>query len=61
MYLSKLEDVFVQIVKCICPNWKMYLYKLSNVFFQIGRCICPKYKMYLSNVFECSEGILGAS
>ena len=27
-YLSNLSNVFVQIVKCICPNYKMYLSKL---------------------------------
>ena len=32
MYLSKLQNVFVQIDKCICPNCQMYLLKLTNVF-----------------------------
>ena len=27
MYLSKLQDVVVQIAKCICPNFQMYLSK----------------------------------
>ena len=29
-----LANVFVQIVKCICPNWEIYLSKLSNVAFK---------------------------
>ena len=40
MYLSKLQNVFVQIAKCICPNCKMYLPKLLTVFVQIAKCIC---------------------
>ena len=28
MYLSKFQNVFVQIAKCICPNFKMYFSKL---------------------------------
>ena len=32
MYLSKLQNVFVQISKSICPNCKMYLSKFQNVF-----------------------------
>ena len=40
MYLSKLENVFVQIGKCICPNGKMYLSKLVNVFVKIDKYIC---------------------
>ena len=31
-YLSTLQNVFVQIVKSICPNCKMYLSQLPNVF-----------------------------
>ena len=42
MYLSKLLNVFVQIVKCICPNCKMCLSELSNVCVQIAKYICPK-------------------
>ena len=34
MYLSKLQNVSVQIAKFICPNCKMYLSKLPNVFVQ---------------------------
>ena len=32
MYLSKLQNEFVQIAKSICPNCQMYLSKLQNVF-----------------------------
>ena len=37
MYLSKLDNVFVQIGKYICPNWKMYLSQLQKIFvnFQV--------------------------
>ena len=54
IYLTKLQNGFVQIAKCSCPNCKMYLSKLQNVFVQIAKCICPNWKMYLSilaNVF----------
>ena len=43
-----MQNVFVQIAKCICPNFKMYLSKLQIVFVQIAKCICPNCKMYLS-------------
>ena len=36
MYLSKWQNVFVQMIKCICPNGKMYLSKWQNVFVQIA-------------------------
>ena len=48
MFLSKFQNVFVRIAKCICPNYRMYLSKLQNVFVQIAKYICPNYKMYLS-------------
>ena len=35
LYLSKLQNIFVQTTNCICPNCKMYLSKLQNVFVQI--------------------------
>ena len=54
-YLSKLQNVFVQIskcicqiAKCICSNFKKYLSKLQNVFVQISECIYPNYTRYLS-------------
>ena len=40
MYSSKLETVFVQIEKYICPNWKMYLSKPQTVFVKIDKYIC---------------------
>ena len=43
MYLSKLQNEFVQIAKWICPNCKMYLSKLQNIFVQIAKCICPNW------------------
>ena len=45
MYLSKLQTVFVQIVKYICPNLLVYLFKLPNVFVQIKDGICLNWKM----------------
>ena len=50
VYLSKLENAFVQIAICICPNCQMYLPKLKNVFDQIVKCICPNCHMYLSKL-----------
>ena len=38
---SKFTIVFVQIDKCICPNWQMYLSKLQNVFVQTS--VLPKW------------------
>ena len=52
MYLYKLQNVFVQIAKCICPNCKMYLSKFLNVFVQIAKCICPNSKLYLSKLYK---------
>ena len=49
MYLSKSQNIFVQITKCICPNHKMYLSESRNVFVEITKYICPNYKSYLSN------------
>ena len=31
MYLSKNQNVFVQIAKYICKNWNMYLSKLLDI------------------------------
>ena len=45
MYLSKLLNVFVKILKCICPNCKMYLSKLQNIFVKVLKCICPIFLM----------------
>ena len=44
MYWSKIKksvfvqitNVFVQILKCICPNSKMYLSKIQNVLIEIA-------------------------
>ena len=57
MYLFKLQNVCVQIAKCIYPNCQMYLSKLPlnfqkkkkmrNVFVKIAKCNCPN----LPNVF----------
>ena len=40
-YLIKLSNVFVKIMKCICPNIEMYLSKFWNIHFQIHKFICP--------------------
>ena len=55
MYFCKLQDVFVQMAKCICPNCKMYLYKWQNVFVQIARCIWTNGKMCLSKLQDVFE------
>ena len=39
MYLSKLPTLFVQIEKCIYPNYQIYLSNFHNVFVQIAKCI----------------------
>ena len=36
MYLSKLQNVFVQIAKYICPNWYLYLSRLLTTLQ-----VCP--------------------
>ena len=40
-YLS--QNVFVEMVKCVCPYCKMYLSKLLNVFVKIAKCICQSW------------------
>ena len=56
MYLSRLLNVFVQILKCICTDFKMYLYRFQNVFVQISKCVCAKLKQKVQNyVFKCTE------
>ena len=45
-YLFKLQNVFVQIAKCICLNCQMYLSKLQIVSVRIAKCICPNCRMY---------------
>ena len=61
MYLSKLQNVFVQIAKCFCPNFKMYLSKLQNVHIQMqnicvqmAKCVCPKTGR-ANNMFETNQ------
>ena len=34
MYFSKLKNVFVQIGKCISPNWKMNLSEILSVLVE---------------------------
>ena len=43
-YLIKLQNVFVQIVKCICPNCKMYLVDLGLMGVGIMRLSSPSCK-----------------
>ena len=60
MYLSKLQTVFFQIVKCIYPISKMYLSKLNMnlsqflnlliakcIYVQIVKCICFNFVKYI--------------
>ena len=63
MYLSELQNIFVQIAKCICPNCKMYLSKLLNVFVQINRLkqLCPLRCRALYWRHRCLSCILAAS
>ena len=35
VYVSTLQNIFVQFAECICKNCKMYLSKLMNIFVQI--------------------------
>ena len=39
IYLFKLSNIFVQIVKYICSNCQIYLFKLSRIFVQIAKYI----------------------
>ena len=55
MFLSKSQNVFGNITKCICPNHKMYLEKLQNLFGQITKCIWTNCKMYL---YQCKKSKL---
>ena len=48
VYLSKWQNVFVQMEKCICPNGKMYLSKWQHVLVQIAKYIFLKGKIYFS-------------
>ena len=56
-----MQNVFVQISKCICPNFKMYLSKFQNVFVQISKCICSYLEMYLSTIQNVFVQIVGQS
>ena len=49
MYLSKSQNVFVQITKCIWTNYKMYLDKSQNVIVPITKI--KNYKIY--SVINC--------
>ena len=60
MYLSKLLNVSIQIIKCICQNCKMYLSKVQNLFVQIAKYICPNCQMYLDVVQKSAEDAAGA-
>ena len=51
-YLSKLQNVFVQITKLVCLNYEMYLSKFKNAFVQIVDCICANDKKYLSKLLN---------
>ena len=56
MCLSQMENVFVPIVKCICPNCQMYLSRFQMCLSQFVKCICPNCSMRifpLSNVCPC--------
>ena len=57
MYLSKLESIFVQIGKCICPNCKKYLWisklKVQDVFVQVDKYICPTIKISQVKIAKC--------
>ena len=65
MYLSKFWNLFVLILKCICPNFKMYLFNLvgasclatslpgtlQNQFSHLGSCPPPIYAMHTINIY----------
>ena len=40
----QMQNIFVQIAKCICPICKIYLFKLQNEFLSIVKIICPNCK-----------------
>ena len=46
LYSSKLQNVFFQIEKCVCPNCKMYLSKIQNVHVQIAKYVWHLLMLY---------------
>ena len=67
MYLFELQNVFIEINKCICPNLQIYISKLQlcshhntrrwmvdkMYLVKIAKCICPNQKMYFVKIKEC--------
>ena len=47
---STLQNVFVEIAQCICPNCKIYLSKLNNVQ-GLSENVCEKLNFYKKNSF----------
>ena len=58
MYLSKLLNVFVQIAKCICPNYKFsyYLFWICFLLFRSFwmRNVCPKFSIFVDAISQCN-------
>ena len=50
MYLSKLQNVFVQISNVFIQSAKCICNKLENIFVQIIKCIGLKCKIYFSQI-----------
>ena len=46
-----LAAVFVQILKCVCPNYQMNRPKFK-MYWSLAKCIIPNCKMYLSKLKE---------
>ena len=55
-YLSKLQIVFLKLVKCICPNCQMHLSKLQYIFVKIAKCICPPLSSLMKRKADQGRG-----
>ena len=64
MYLSKFQNVFVQIAKCICLSCNIYLSKFQNVWASgpnvllhahPPKCTCPKCQIKKLNLIPRNE------
>ena len=56
--MSRLLNVFVQIAKCICPNYKFshYLFWICFLLFRSFwmRNVCPKFSIFVDAISQCN-------
>ena len=43
---GRVQNKFVSIFKCTCPNCQMYLSQFPNLFVQIAKRICPNGRAF---------------